>query len=160
MRTEKAQISVCIRAVSSGPFLFANRFIGYCRMYEWRAKARVLLCARTISNCASCACCKLPFRLTRQNFGYNTWAASSEKVPSSTRKMFNSHHPAHAQGLILAFALYVYLMGFHTVWSKLLLSAHARVSFVNNCSRNSSWTPQMPFAATLEVLITSASDDI
>ena len=45
MRTAKAQISLRVRAVWSGPSLSANRFIGYYRMFEWRAKARMTLCA-------------------------------------------------------------------------------------------------------------------
>ena len=35
MRTVKAKIRQRIRAVWSGPSLFANRIIGYYRMYEW-----------------------------------------------------------------------------------------------------------------------------
>ena len=45
MRTAKAQISLRIRAVWSGPLLSANRIIGYYRVYEWRAKAQMILCA-------------------------------------------------------------------------------------------------------------------
>ena len=45
MRTAKAQISLRIRAVWSGPSLSANRLIRYYRMYERRAKARMILCA-------------------------------------------------------------------------------------------------------------------
>ena len=45
MRTAKAQISLRIRAVWSGPSLSANKLIGK-EMYEWRAKARMILCAR------------------------------------------------------------------------------------------------------------------
>ena len=45
MRTAKAQIRLRIRAVWSGPSLSANRIIGYYRIYEWRAKARMTLCA-------------------------------------------------------------------------------------------------------------------
>ena len=45
MRAAKAQISLRIRAVWSGPSLSANKIIGYYRMYEWRAKARMILCA-------------------------------------------------------------------------------------------------------------------
>ena len=46
MRTAKAQISLRICAGWSGPSLSANRIIGYNRMYEWRANAR-LLCVST-----------------------------------------------------------------------------------------------------------------
>ena len=45
MRTAKAQVSLRIRAGSSGPSLSANKIIGYYRMYEWRVKARMILCA-------------------------------------------------------------------------------------------------------------------
>ena len=45
MRTAKAQISLRIRAGSSGPSLSANKIIRYYRMYEWRVKARMILCA-------------------------------------------------------------------------------------------------------------------
>ena len=43
VRTARA-ISSCIRAFRSGPLLPANRIIGYYRMSEWRAEARMLLC--------------------------------------------------------------------------------------------------------------------
>ena len=43
--TVKAQISLRIRAVWSGPSLSTNRIIGYYRMYEWRGNNRKLLCA-------------------------------------------------------------------------------------------------------------------
>ena len=46
MRTAKSQISLRIRAVWSSPSLTANRITGYNRMYERRAKARVILCSR------------------------------------------------------------------------------------------------------------------
>ena len=39
MQSAKAQISLCINAVWSGPSLSANRIIGYYRIYKWRAKA-------------------------------------------------------------------------------------------------------------------------
>ena len=47
MRTVKAQISLRIRAVWSGPLLSATRIVGYygMYMYQWRAKARVISCA-------------------------------------------------------------------------------------------------------------------
>ena len=45
MWTAKAQISLRIRAVWSGPWLSANRNIGYYRMHGYRAKVRVILCA-------------------------------------------------------------------------------------------------------------------
>ena len=47
MRTAKAQIRLRICAVWSGPSVSANRIIGYYRMYEWRAKARMIFCACT-----------------------------------------------------------------------------------------------------------------
>ena len=50
MRTVKAQISLRIRAVWSGQSLSAYIIIGYYRMYEWSAKARMILCA-----CAACS---------------------------------------------------------------------------------------------------------
>ena len=46
MRTAKAQISLRIRAVWSGPSLSANRIIEYYRMYQWTAKTRIRPCAR------------------------------------------------------------------------------------------------------------------
>ena len=42
-RAAKAQISLRIRAVWSGPSLSANRIVGYYRMYEWSAKARMTI---------------------------------------------------------------------------------------------------------------------
>ena len=44
MRTAKAQISLRIHTVWSGPSLSANRIIGHYKMYEWRAKAWMILC--------------------------------------------------------------------------------------------------------------------
>ena len=44
-QTAKAQISLRAYAVWSGPSLSANRTTGYYRVYERRAKARMLLCA-------------------------------------------------------------------------------------------------------------------
>ena len=49
MRTAKAQISLRIRAVRSGPSLSAIRIIGYYIMFKCRAIARMKLCA-----CAGC----------------------------------------------------------------------------------------------------------
>ena len=44
-------------AKGSGPLLSAiKRIIGYYRMYEWRAKARAVLCAW--AGCTFCACLK------------------------------------------------------------------------------------------------------
>ena len=45
MRTVEALISLRIRAVWSGSSLSAKRVVGYCRMYERRATARLILCA-------------------------------------------------------------------------------------------------------------------
>ena len=44
VRTVKAQISLLIGTVWSGPTLFANRITRYYRMYKWRAKAQIILC--------------------------------------------------------------------------------------------------------------------
>ena len=45
METSKVKISLRILAVWSGPSLSANWIIGYCIMYEWRAKAQLIFCA-------------------------------------------------------------------------------------------------------------------
>ena len=45
MRTANAQISLCIHTVWSRPSLPANRIIGYQRMFQWRGKGRMRLCA-------------------------------------------------------------------------------------------------------------------
>ena len=45
MRIAKAQISLRIHAVQSGPSLSANRIIGYYLIYKWRAKTRECACA-------------------------------------------------------------------------------------------------------------------
>ena len=45
MRTTKAQISLRICAFWSGHSLSANRITGYYRMYDWRAKDRMIICA-------------------------------------------------------------------------------------------------------------------
>ena len=47
MWTAKAQISLCIHAVWTGPSLSISRIIGYNRMYEWRAKRQMILWACT-----------------------------------------------------------------------------------------------------------------
>ena len=66
-RQKKAQISLRIRAVWSGPLLSFNRITGYYRMFELRAKARndTLRNRGLIWICAFCACSKTFFRLTR-----------------------------------------------------------------------------------------------
>ena len=45
IRKAKAQISLRIRAVCSGPSLSADRIIGYYRTDEWRFYAQLILCA-------------------------------------------------------------------------------------------------------------------
>ena len=49
MRTAKAQISLCICAVWSGPSQSAYRIIERHRMYQWRANVRMRLCMRGIN---------------------------------------------------------------------------------------------------------------
>ena len=44
MRIAKTQISLRICAVWSRPSLSAVRIVGYNRMYQWRANARMILC--------------------------------------------------------------------------------------------------------------------
>ena len=44
-RTARALIRLRIRAVWSRPSLSANRIIRHCRMWKWRANARIRLCA-------------------------------------------------------------------------------------------------------------------
>ena len=63
MRSAKAQIRLRIRAVWSGPSMPTNRVIGHCRMYQWRANARVRFCACMgwIWIYAFCACLKTHF---------------------------------------------------------------------------------------------------
>ena len=43
MQTAKAQISLGIHSVWSGPSLSTNRIIGYYRLYLWRAKVWIIL---------------------------------------------------------------------------------------------------------------------
>ena len=45
MRTAEALINLCICAIWLGPSLSTQRIIGYYRMYEWWAKARMILCS-------------------------------------------------------------------------------------------------------------------
>ena len=54
----KAQLNLHIREVCSGPSLYNNRIIEYYSMYEWRAKApMILLLMRSmIWICAFCTC--------------------------------------------------------------------------------------------------------
>ena len=67
MRTAKAQISLRIRAVWSGPSLSSNRIIWHCRMYWWRANAwrRLCPCMGWIWICAFCTCLKTLFHMVR-----------------------------------------------------------------------------------------------
>ena len=44
MLTAKAQISLCIHAVWSGPSLSTDRIIGYYRMFQWRGNAQMRIC--------------------------------------------------------------------------------------------------------------------
>ena len=55
--------------VWSGPSLFADRIIGHYRMHQWRANARMRLCAYMgwIWICAFGACSKTNFCLARPN---------------------------------------------------------------------------------------------
>ena len=68
VRTAKAQISLHIHAVWSGPSLSANRIIGYYRMYEWmenKGPVDNLHMYRMIWICAFWACSKACFCFTR-----------------------------------------------------------------------------------------------
>ena len=47
MLTAKTQISLHINAVWSGPSLSTKSVFGYYKMYEWRAKAQLILCTCT-----------------------------------------------------------------------------------------------------------------
>ena len=63
-RTAKAQISLRIRAVWSGPSLSANIIIWYYRIYEWKTKARMIFCACAgWSKCTFCECSNALFAL-------------------------------------------------------------------------------------------------
>ena len=65
MRSVKAQISLHIRTLWSGTWLYANRTIGHYRMYQWRANAHMWLCACMgwIWICKFCTCSKTYSRL-------------------------------------------------------------------------------------------------
>ena len=96
MRTAKAQVSLRIRTVWSWPSLSAHRTIGYYRIYEWRAKARMILCACAgWSKCAFCAFSKAFEKgiVTRYIFSY--WPRQAKK-----RRIADSDHPAHAQSIL------------------------------------------------------------
>ena len=63
--TAKAQISLHIHAVWSGPSLSTNRIIGYYRMLEWRAKTWMILCVCVDGLSLSISTClKALFHLT------------------------------------------------------------------------------------------------
>ena len=47
VQAAKIRTSLHICPVWSAPLLLANRIIGYYRMYEWKAKAWMILCACT-----------------------------------------------------------------------------------------------------------------
>ena len=87
MQTGNAQISLCICAVWSGPNLSTDRIIWYYRMYEWRAKAWVILCTcagwsesvhfvhvrrHVFTWCSTCifARCLEHWRLTRPDWNF------------------------------------------------------------------------------------------
>ena len=68
-RAAKARISMRIRAVCSGPSLFANRIIGYYSMYEEsKGSDDTLRMHRMIWICADCPCSNAHFRLMRLNY--------------------------------------------------------------------------------------------
>ena len=69
-RAAKVQISLRICAVWSGLSLSVNIITGYHRLYDWRANARMIICACAYwSESADCACSKTLFRLALPN-GY------------------------------------------------------------------------------------------
>ena len=66
LRKAKVQISLRMRAVWSGHSLFANKITGYYSVYEWTAKARIILrMRRMIWIRTFCACSKVLFHFTR-----------------------------------------------------------------------------------------------
>ena len=73
MWSAKAQISLHICTVWSRPSLYANRIMGYYRMYHWRTKVVIRLCACIgwTSICAFCTCSKTPFGLTGPMSGHD-----------------------------------------------------------------------------------------
>ena len=109
MRTAKVKISLRIRAVWSGPSMSTNSIIGYYMIFQWRANAMVKLCTWA-GSCKSAHFAYvqrhfIPWRghiltvlfedavhhsakwITAGGVGGDILAASSEKVPSSMRKM-------------------------------------------------------------------------
>ena len=92
--TAKAQISLHIRAVWSGPSLSANRIIGYYRMYQSRGKTQKILwaCAGWIWICAFV--CDW-----RQFF---TWNSPYGKYPNSNNEP--AHHKIYYKTITLRLA--------------------------------------------------------
>ena len=73
MRTAKAQISLRICAVLSGPSMSATIIIGYYRMYEWKAKAQMIFrAAQDDLNLRNLRMCKGIFLLDAANI-YVLW---------------------------------------------------------------------------------------
>ena len=93
MEMLKAKISKHIHTVWSGSSLSANKIIKYYRMYEQRAKARMILCTCTgwIWICAFCACSKTQFRLPQPILSCYLAAGSSQVVWLTISNIFTSN---------------------------------------------------------------------
>ena len=156
MRTAKAQISLRIRAVWSGPSLSANRIIGYYRMYQWRANARMRphACVGWIWLCAFCACWKRHVRSAQTKFYLSDDLAKTRNgfLRAEVQQLLqqgaiseDSDQPAHPRSLIRVFAvrrmkLWVYIIIEHSedsdqsVWMRKLIWVFAERTciFVEN----------------------------
>ena len=122
MRMEKVQINPRICTFRSGPLLSANKIIECYKMYEWRAKARMMrVCIGSIIwACIFCVCSKTLFCLKRPK-----WNLPWHVPPTST---FGHRHwqvvPQQTSGLVQE--------GEHTVKEKNTINLIKKYSCVSN----------------------------
>ena len=74
--------SDCASPQSDQGLHYPLTIIGYYKMYEWRANARMILCACAGYFCAFCACSKALFCLTRSIRSYQ--AKAIKNIPHDT----------------------------------------------------------------------------
>ena len=85
MWTAKAQISLRIRAVWSGPSRSTNRIIGYYKIYERRTKVRIVLC--------TCAWWSESAHVRRHFFGWRETYMARDLGKPTVQKHWHKHRP-------------------------------------------------------------------
>ena len=108
MQTAKAQIRLCVSTVWSGPSLSTNRITGYYRMYEWRAKARLILCSCT------------------------GWWSESAQSAHVRRHFFTWHGPIYKSGFIQTSCIFFFFFFFCIFFFVYVCSPGSWVSVPDN----------------------------